>query len=212
MSGPTRTWCATARPAFWSRARTGGRFRRRCERRYGSGLRAMPRCPGAAVRSRAGAIPPPRRATGCWPCWTPKAKWIRGMMPEGPRLYYLDDIPTPYRLGLQEVVADLWPGTFRLRFCSVSVPGCEWQLDFGAVDVEFLPGRQFSRPTPANPFQIKWNPGVAKSLAAWKPDVVILSGYTHATMWRAARGCIRNGLPYGVSCETSHPASARLSA
>jgi glycosyltransferase involved in cell wall biosynthesis len=125
------------------------------------------------------------------------------MMPEGPRLYYLDDIPTPYRLGLQKLVADRWPGTFRLGFCAESEPGREWQLDFGAVDVEFLPGRQFSRPTPANPFQIKWNPGVAKSLAAWKPDVVILSGYTHPTMWRAARWCIRNGVPYGVSCETS---------
>lgn len=124
-------------------------------------------------------------------------------MTSRPRLYYLDDIPTPYRLGVQKLVAERWPGSFRLGFCAESEPGREWTLDFADIDTEFLAGRQYARPSPANPFQIKWNPGVARSLAAWKPDVVILSGYAHPTMWRAARWCIRNGIPYGVSCETS---------
>lgn len=121
----------------------------------------------------------------------------------GPRLYYLDDIPTPYRLGVQKLAADQWPGEFRLGFCAESEPGREWTLDFSGVDTEFIPGKQYRRPSPDNPFQIKWNPGVAKALAAWKPDVVILSGYAHPTMWRAARWCIRNKVPYALSCETS---------
>jgi glycosyltransferase involved in cell wall biosynthesis len=121
----------------------------------------------------------------------------------GPRLYYLDDIPTPYRLGVHKLIAERWPGSYRLGFCARSEPGRDWTLDFTGIDVEFLEGRQFARPSPANPFQFKWNPGVARSLAAWKPDVVIFSGYTHPTVWRAARWCIRNRVPYGVVSETS---------
>ncbi len=125
-----------------------------------------------------------------------------------PRLYYLDDIPTPYRLGVQKRVAELWPGAFRLGFCAESEPGRDWTLDFGTIDVEILPGKQWRPAGQVNPFSIKWNPGVARALEAFRPDVVILSGYIHPTMWRAARWCIRNGVPYGISCETSARSSA----
>lgn len=121
----------------------------------------------------------------------------------GPRLFYLDDIPTPYRLGVQKRVAAEWPGEFRLAFCAESEPGREWVLDYGNLAPEFLPGKQWRPSGQVNPFSYKWNPGIANTLTAWKPDVVILSGYVHPTMWRAARWCIRNGVPYGVSCETS---------
>jgi len=129
-------------------------------------------------------------------------------MPAAPRLYYLDDIPTPYRLGVQKLVADRWPGEFRVGFCAQSEPGREWTLDFGDLKPEFLPGRQWRPAGQVNPFSVKWNPGVTRSLDAFRPDAVILSGYTHPTMWRAARWCIRNKVPYGISCETSARSSA----
>lgn len=129
-------------------------------------------------------------------------------MPSPPRLYYLDDIPTPYRLGVQKRIADEWPGEFRLGFCARSEPGRDWTLDFGHLEPEFLEGRQWRPRGQVNPFSYKWNPGVTRALAAFKPDVVILSGYTHPTMWAAARWCIRNKVPYGISCETSARSSA----
>jgi len=129
-------------------------------------------------------------------------------MRDSPRLYYLDDIPTPYRLGVQKLVAQRWTGAFRLGFCAKSEPGREWTLDFGDLEPEFLSGKQWRPARQVNPFSFKWNPGVARSLAAFRPDVVILSGYTHPTMWRAARWCVRNGVPYGISCETSARSSA----
>jgi glycosyltransferase involved in cell wall biosynthesis len=129
-------------------------------------------------------------------------------MTGAPRLYYLDDIPTPYRLGVLKLVADRWRGAFRLGFCAASEPGREWTLDFEDIDHEFLEGRQWRPPRQTNPFSIKWNPGVTRALAAFRPDVVILSGYVHPTMWQAARWCVRNNVPYGISCETSARSSA----
>lgn len=119
------------------------------------------------------------------------------------RLYYLDDIPTPYRLGVQKLVAERWPGEFRLAYCAASEPGRDWELDFGALRPEFLEGRQWRPSHQMNPFSFKWNPGVGRSLSAFRPDVVVLSGYAHPTMWQAARWCIRNGVPYAITCETS---------
>lgn len=121
----------------------------------------------------------------------------------GPRLFYLDDIPTPYRLGVQKRVAADWPGEFKLAYCAESEPGREWTLDYGDMKPEVLPGKQWRPGGQVNPFSYKWNPGIAARLDAWKPDVVILSGYVHPTMWAAARWCRRHKVPYGVSCETS---------
>lgn len=129
-------------------------------------------------------------------------------MPDAPRLFYLDDIPTPYRIGVQKRIAAEWPGAFKLAYCAESEPGREWTLDYGALQPEFLEGKQWRPSGQVNPFSFKWNPGVARALAAWRPDVVVLSGYTHPTMWRAARWCLRNGVPYAVSCETSARSSA----
>ena len=120
-----------------------------------------------------------------------------------PRLYYLDDIPTPYRLGVQRRVAERWGGAFRIAYCAEAEPGRSWSLDFDGLDVEFLPGRLWRPPLQRNPFSFKWNPTVLESLESFQPDVVVLSGYAHWTMRRAARWCRRNGIPYGMACETS---------
>jgi glycosyltransferase involved in cell wall biosynthesis len=124
-------------------------------------------------------------------------------MSEGPRLFYLDDIPTPYRLGVQKRVAKEWPGTFQLAFCAESEPGRDWELDFAPLTPIFLEGKQWRPARQVNPFSIKWNPRVIAALEAFRPDVVILSGYVHPTMWRAARWCRSRGIPYAISCETS---------
>ncbi len=126
-----------------------------------------------------------------------------GANSRGPRLYYLDDIPTPYRLGVQRRIAQGWKSAFRIAYCAEAEPGRDWSLDFDGLDVEFLPGRQWRPPLQRNPFSFKWNPTVLESLEAFQPDVVVLSGYAHSTMRRAARWCRRNGIPYGMACETS---------
>ncbi|MES2441442.1 MAG: glycosyltransferase family 4 protein [Pseudomonadota bacterium] len=125
-----------------------------------------------------------------------------------PRLFYLDDIPTPYRLGVQKRIAEDWPGEFRLAFCAQSEPGRDWTLDYGDLEPQFLEGKQWRPAGQVNPFSFKWNPGIARALDEWRPDVVILSGYVHPTMWRAARWCLRNKVPYAISCETSARSSA----
>lgn len=123
-------------------------------------------------------------------------------------LLYLDDIPTPYRLGVQKRIASLWPGEFHMLFCAESEPGREWELDYGDLKPEFLPGKQWRPSGQVNPFSFKWNPGIAKRLDASRPDAVMLSGYVHPTMWAAARWCIKNRVPYAVACESSARNSA----
>lgn len=49
---------------------------------------------------------------------------------------------------------------------------------------------------------VKWNPYVLSSLSAYRPDVVVLSGYVHPTAQMAAWWCRRQGIPYGVASET----------
>jgi glycosyltransferase involved in cell wall biosynthesis len=125
-----------------------------------------------------------------------------------PRLLYLDDIPTPYRLDVQRRVAELWPGAFRIVFCAAGEPGREWDIDLSGLDTTVLAGRQWRPVGQSNPFSFKWNPDIIKELASFEPDVVILSGYAHPTMQRAARWCQRSLIPYGMTCETSFRNSA----
>lgn len=120
-----------------------------------------------------------------------------------PRLFYIDDIPTPYRLGVFRRLAEAWPGVFGIAFCAEQEPGRSFDLDFSGLNTQFLPGRQWRPFGQANPFSFKWNPGVAAALDAFAPDVVVLSGYTHPTVIRAARWCRSRNIPYALACETS---------
>jgi glycosyltransferase involved in cell wall biosynthesis len=122
---------------------------------------------------------------------------------EQPRLLYIDDIPTPYRLGVHRLVARRWPGPYKLLFLASDEPGRDWDLDFTGLDVEVLPGRQFRPPNQVNPFSIKWNPSIVDTIEAFGPDVVALSGYIHPPIIRAARWCLTHRVPYAVVCETS---------
>lgn len=124
-----------------------------------------------------------------------------------PRLYYLDDIPTPYRLGVHRRAAECWPGPFKIAYCAGSEPGRDWSFDFDGLDVEILPGMQYRPRRQVNPFTYKFNPGVLRSLETFRPDVVAMSGYVHPTVFLAALWCRRNGVPYGIANESSKRSS-----
>ncbi|MFZ1108540.1 MAG: glycosyltransferase family 4 protein [Rhodomicrobium sp.] len=129
-------------------------------------------------------------------------------MSKSPRLLYIDDIPTPYRLGVHRLVARRWPGPYKLLFLAGDEPGRGWDFDFTGLDVEILPGRQFRPPKQINPFSIKWNPSIVRMIEAFRPDVVVLSGYIHPPIIRAARWCLTQRVPYAVVCETSRLSTA----
>jgi glycosyltransferase involved in cell wall biosynthesis len=122
---------------------------------------------------------------------------------EHPRLYYLDDIPTPYRLGVQRRVAQEWRGAFKIAYCAESEPGRDWSFNFSDLNIEILPGWQYRPRRQTNPMSFKWNPTVATSLERFRPDVVVLSGYVHPTVYQAAIWCHSHQIPYGIACETS---------
>jgi glycosyltransferase involved in cell wall biosynthesis len=119
------------------------------------------------------------------------------------RLYYLDDIPTPYRVGVQRRVAAEWGGPMRIAYCAASEPGRTWNLDLSDLDIEVLRGKQWRPARQVNPMSLKWNVGIWSSLAAFKPDVVVLSGYVHPTIYMAAYWCQKHGVPYAIASETT---------
>ena len=130
------------------------------------------------------------------------------MLNNSARLFYLDDIPTPYRVGVFRRVAELWEGEFRVAFCAEAEPGRSFEIDLAGLDTRVLRGFQWRPLGQTNPFSFKWNPGVVAELEAFKPDIVILSGYAHPTMLRAALWCLANRIPYAVACETSARSTA----
>ena len=129
-------------------------------------------------------------------------------MSEPPRLLYIDDIPTPYRLGVHRSIARRWPGPYKLLFLAGGEPGRDWDFDFTGLDAEILPGRQFRPPWQVNPFSVKWNPSIISAMEAFRPDAAVLSGYVHPPILRAARWCKARRVPYAVVCETSRLSTA----
>lgn len=122
----------------------------------------------------------------------------------GPRFLYVDDIPTPYRLGVFRRFAERFAGTFCLAFLAAGEPGREWSLGFGDLDAHVLPGRQWRPPRQRTPFSYKWNPGIADFARRFRPDVVAVSGYIHPSIQRLTHALRGWHVPYGMASESSH--------
>ena len=119
------------------------------------------------------------------------------------KFLYIDDIPTPYRLGVFRLFRERFEGEFRLLFCAPNEEGREWDLPLDDLNAHIMKVKRFRLPGMHHAFSGKWNPEVRAQLAAFAPDVIAFSGYLHPTVHVAARHCRRNGIPYGMSCETS---------
>lgn len=124
------------------------------------------------------------------------------------KIYYLDDIPTPYRIGVFKKLSEKLPQEFKVGFCAKAEPGRTWELAIDGFDHEFLSGFQFRPPFQMNPFSFKVNFSVLKALRIYKPDVVVMSGYTHPTVFLVALYCIVKKIPFGVASETNEHCSA----
>lgn len=117
---------------------------------------------------------------------------------------YLDDIPTPYRMHVHnEITRRKIFAAYRVLFCADKEPGRTWDFDFSGLDSRILKGFQFRPIGQINPFSFKVNFGILKEMKEFRPDVVIFAGYSHPTIWIASWWCRRNGVPYGITCETS---------
>ena len=117
---------------------------------------------------------------------------------------YLDDIPTPYRLGVHQRIQQQADFEYHVLFCAKSEPGRSWQLDYGKLNHSFLDSWQFRPPGQVNPISLKLSKRLGKTLESLAPDVMVLSGYASPTMLMAARWCRKRRIPYGMACETSH--------
>lgn len=126
------------------------------------------------------------------------------------KILYIDDIPTPYRIGIHRQLS-ISEDTYRVLFCAPDEPGRSWNLNFSGLNYEILNGWQIRPPRQENPFSFKYNPGVSKAMHQFQPDVVILSGYVHPTMWRAASWCRHNRVPYGIASESSQITASKSS-
>ena len=124
---------------------------------------------------------------------------------------YVDDIPTPYRVGVHQRVRERGLFEYHVLFCAAEEPGRQWNLDLQESDELFtvLEGKQYRPAGQLNPFSFKFNFSVLAALKRRSPDVVILSGYAHPTMWLAAYWCLRHRIRFGITTESSSQTTSR---
>jgi glycosyltransferase involved in cell wall biosynthesis len=119
------------------------------------------------------------------------------------RLLYVDDIPTPYRLGVFRRFAARFDGVFRVAFLAAGEPGRDWTLSFTGLDVEILKARQWRPSRQRTPFSYKWNPDMRRCIAAFRPSVAAVSVYIHPSVQFATHVFRCRGIPYGMASESS---------
>ncbi len=119
------------------------------------------------------------------------------------KVLYVDDIPTPYRLGVFKLFLEKFSGMFKVLFCAKHEPDRNWELDFGNLDYEILTGVKWRPKNQKNPISFKLNLNINSKIKKFNPDVVALSGYVHPTMQLAAWYCRNKSIPYGIACESS---------
>jgi glycosyltransferase involved in cell wall biosynthesis len=119
------------------------------------------------------------------------------------KLLYIDDIPTPYRLGVFKLLKQNLSGTFKVLFCSKYEPDRNWKLNFSDLDYEILHGIKWRPKNQKNPISFKLNLNIISKIKKNNPAIVVLCGYMHPTMQLAAWYCRKKNIPYGVSCESS---------
>lgn len=114
------------------------------------------------------------------------------------RLAVITPQPTPYRDPFWNAVAAVPGVELDVFYCVAGTPDRpweqHWQCRFHAEVLarRWLPGLD----------GCYWNPAVTERLAAKPYDAVLLGGYNHLTMLRAAMHCRRRGVPYLLMCES----------
>ena len=99
----------------------------------------------------------------------------------GLRLAMVTNIPAPYRVPVLNRIAALPGVTLRTFYGARSEPDRHWDLPAFEHDHVFLPGRLVER----HGRYIHHNPAVWRALGAFRPDVVVTTGYNplHLTAW-----------------------------
>lgn len=97
------------------------------------------------------------------------------------RLAMVTNIPAPYRVPVLNRIAALPAVTLRAFYGARSEPDRQWDLPAFEHDHVFLPGRITER----HGRYIHHNPAVWDALRAFKPDVVVTTGYNplHLLAW-----------------------------
>jgi hypothetical protein len=74
------------------------------------------------------------------------------------RVLYLDDIPTPYRLGIHRAFALFRDVRYKVLFCAAEEPGRQWEPDYSGIEYTILKGWQYCPPDQVNPFLLYYPP------------------------------------------------------
>ncbi|HJO92479.1 MAG TPA: glycosyltransferase family 4 protein [Victivallales bacterium] len=116
---------------------------------------------------------------------------------------FIDDIPTPYRLDVLKTFNKIYNNKIKVLFCANKEPDRSWDIDFGNLDYEILPGIIWRPKKQKNPISYKLNLSIISNIKKYTPSAVVLSGYIQPTMQLAAWHCRKNKIPYGITCESS---------
>jgi glycosyltransferase involved in cell wall biosynthesis len=111
------------------------------------------------------------------------------------------------------------PGTaLKVLFCSKLGEETYYDRDFETEvrwDIPLLDGYAFEflesrKKINELTFWATDNPGIGASLEKFCPDVVLIHGYSHRTMWRAARWCNRSRVPVMLTSDSNESAKRAM--
>lgn len=116
------------------------------------------------------------------------------------KVVFVAEIPTSYRSSMFSFIEEQTPTVLHVLYCA---PGDPWRGEGHADDGprrEILPGITLGGRRGGTRFKL--NPVVWSRLSQIDPDVVVLNGYAHPTMWMAMTWCIRHKVPFVLHSES----------
>lgn len=125
-----------------------------------------------------------------------------------PRVYYLSEIPTPYRLPLLRRIAEHPRIDLRVGFLSSEHPDRPWTAsgDLAHIPHEFLPGLDLAVPLGKETAHLQLNGPLGRRLRGI--DVVVVAGWSKPAELLAVAQARATGVPYVLHSE-SHVIAGR---
>lgn len=118
------------------------------------------------------------------------------------RIYYLSEIPTPYRLPLLRRIAEHPDIDLQVGFLSPEHPDRPWSTsdDLAHIPHEFLPGLDLAVPRGPETAHVQLNGALGSRLRG--VDAVVVAGWSKPAEWLAVAQARATGVPYLLHSES----------
>lgn len=128
------------------------------------------------------------------------------------KIAVITPIPTPYRDAFWNYYTQHYDDSLHIFYCAKGKADRPWKSKWAMqFAYHFLKGINLLS-WKSEESSIYLNPGIITQLSHLKPDVVLIGGYNHLTMWLAMIWSAFRGIPFLMMSETKGPNTSGKSA